>query len=64
MVFMSLLFIVAYEPGAKLVNTNHLDLSGKSNVKGTRIDDQGNLLIETDFGELMHKRPDIIGGMK
>jgi hypothetical protein len=27
------------------------------NVKGTRIDDEGNLLIETDFGELMHKRP-------
>jgi len=27
------------------------------NVKGTRLDDEGNLLIETDFGELMHKRP-------
>jgi hypothetical protein len=27
------------------------------NVKGTRIDEKGNLLIETDFGELMHKRP-------
>jgi len=27
------------------------------NVKGTRIDDEGNLLIETNFGELMHKRP-------
>jgi hypothetical protein len=27
------------------------------NVKGTRLDEQGNLLIETDFGELMHKRP-------
>jgi hypothetical protein len=27
------------------------------NVKGTRIDEEGNLLIETDFGELMHKKP-------
>jgi hypothetical protein len=27
------------------------------NVKNTRIDDEGNLLIETDFGELMHKKP-------
>ncbi|MGD2085937.1 MAG: hypothetical protein PVH61_07120 [Candidatus Aminicenantes bacterium] len=27
------------------------------NVKGTRLDDEGNLLIETDFGELMHKKP-------
>jgi hypothetical protein len=27
------------------------------NVKGTRIDYEGNLLIETEFGELMHKRP-------
>ena len=27
------------------------------NVKETRIDEEGNLLIETDFGELMHKRP-------
>jgi len=27
------------------------------NVKGTRMDEEGNLLIETDFGELMHKRP-------
>ncbi|MDQ1353539.1 MAG: hypothetical protein QG657_3845 [Acidobacteriota bacterium] len=27
------------------------------NVKGTRIDEQGNLLIETGFGELMHKKP-------
>jgi hypothetical protein len=27
------------------------------NVKGTRIDDKGNLLNETDFGELMHKKP-------
>jgi hypothetical protein len=27
------------------------------NVKGTRIDEEGNLLIETDFGELIHKRP-------
>ncbi|MCP5104850.1 MAG: hypothetical protein GY950_15800 [bacterium] len=27
------------------------------NVKGTRIDKEGNLLIETDFGELMHKKP-------
>jgi hypothetical protein len=27
------------------------------NVKGTRLDKEGNLLIETDFGELMHKKP-------
>jgi hypothetical protein len=27
------------------------------NVKGTRLDDQGNLLIETDSGELIHKKP-------
>ena len=27
------------------------------NVKGTRIDKDGNLLIETEFGELMHKCP-------
>jgi hypothetical protein len=27
------------------------------NVKGTRLDEEGNLLIETDFGELMHKKP-------
>jgi hypothetical protein len=27
------------------------------NVKGTRLDEEGNLLIETGFGELMHKRP-------
>jgi hypothetical protein len=27
------------------------------NVKGTRIDNEGNLLIETDFGELIHKKP-------
>ncbi|MCP5108009.1 MAG: hypothetical protein GY950_31760, partial [bacterium] len=27
------------------------------NVKGTRIDEKGNLLIETDSGELMHKKP-------
>jgi len=27
------------------------------NVKGTRIDEEGNLLIETDFGKLMHKKP-------
>ncbi|MCP4218274.1 MAG: hypothetical protein GY765_26800, partial [bacterium] len=27
------------------------------NVKGTRLDAEGNLLIETDFGELMHKKP-------
>jgi hypothetical protein len=27
------------------------------NVKGTRIDQEGNLLIETDFGELIHKKP-------
>jgi hypothetical protein len=26
-------------------------------VKGTRLDKEGNLLIETDFGELIHKRP-------
>ena len=26
-------------------------------VKGTRIDDKGNLLVETDSGELIHKRP-------
>jgi hypothetical protein len=26
-------------------------------VKGTRLDEEGNLLIETDFGELMHKKP-------
>jgi hypothetical protein len=26
-------------------------------VKSTRMDEEGNLLIETDFGELMHKRP-------
>jgi hypothetical protein len=25
-------------------------------VKGTRIDDKGNLLVETDSGELIHKR--------
>jgi hypothetical protein len=29
-----------------------------NNVKGTRLDEQGNLLIETDFGQLIHKRPD------
>jgi len=27
------------------------------NVKATRIDGEGNLLIETDFGELIHKKP-------
>jgi hypothetical protein len=27
------------------------------NVKGTRLDEQGNLLIATDFGELIHKKP-------
>jgi hypothetical protein len=27
------------------------------NVKGTRLDEEGNLLIETDFGQLMHKKP-------
>lgn len=27
------------------------------NVKGTQIDEQGNLLIETDFGELEHRKP-------
>jgi len=27
------------------------------NVKGTHIDEEGNLLIETNFGELMHKKP-------
>jgi hypothetical protein len=27
------------------------------NVKGTRVDDEGNLVIKTDFGRLMHKRP-------
>ncbi|MGD2085439.1 MAG: SBBP repeat-containing protein [Candidatus Aminicenantes bacterium] len=27
------------------------------NVKGTRIDNQGDLIIETDFGELVHKKP-------
>jgi hypothetical protein len=27
------------------------------NVKRTRIDEEGNLLIETDFGELIHKKP-------
>ena len=27
------------------------------NVKGTRLDEEGNLLIETDFGELIHKKP-------
>jgi hypothetical protein len=27
------------------------------NVKGTRLDDEGNLLIATNFGELMHKKP-------
>ncbi|MCK4822109.1 SBBP repeat-containing protein [bacterium] len=26
-------------------------------IKGTRIDDKGNLLVETDSGELIHKRP-------
>lgn len=28
-----------------------------NNVKGTRLDDEGNLLIETEFGELIHKKP-------
>jgi hypothetical protein len=28
------------------------------NVKGTRVDDGGNLLIETGFGELVHKKPE------
>ncbi len=27
------------------------------NVKGTRVDEKGNLLVETEFGELMHKKP-------
>ena len=27
------------------------------NVKGTRLDEEGNLLVETNFGELMHKKP-------
>ncbi len=27
------------------------------NVKGSRINDEGNLLIETDFGVLVHKKP-------
>jgi hypothetical protein len=27
------------------------------NIKGTRLDDEGNLLVKTDFGELMHKKP-------
>jgi hypothetical protein len=27
------------------------------NVKGTRLDKEGNLLIVTDFGQLMHKKP-------
>ena len=27
------------------------------NVKGTRMDEAGNLLVETRFGELMHKKP-------
>ncbi|MHC5062148.1 MAG: SBBP repeat-containing protein, partial [Planctomycetota bacterium] len=27
------------------------------NVKGTRIDEKGNLMIETEFGELMHQKP-------
>jgi hypothetical protein len=27
------------------------------NVKGTRLDSEGNLVIETDFGELIHKKP-------
>jgi hypothetical protein len=27
------------------------------NVKGTRVDDEGNLVIETDSGELIHKKP-------
>jgi hypothetical protein len=37
---------------------NHHDIRFVyTSVKGTRLDEQGNLLIETDFGELMHKRP-------
>jgi hypothetical protein len=37
---------------------NHGDIRFEyKNVKGTRIDEEGNLLIETDFGELMHKKP-------
>ena len=28
-----------------------------TNVNGTRLDEVGNLLIETDFGELIHKKP-------
>ncbi|MDD8025525.1 MAG: SBBP repeat-containing protein [Acidobacteriota bacterium] len=27
------------------------------NVKGTRVDEEGNLLVETGFGELMHNKP-------
>ena len=27
------------------------------NIKSTRLDDEGNLLIETKFGELIHKKP-------
>jgi hypothetical protein len=27
------------------------------NVKGTRIDNEGNLMVETDFGKLVHKKP-------
>jgi hypothetical protein len=27
------------------------------NVKGTRVDEAGNLLVETGFGELVHKKP-------
>ncbi|MGD2091925.1 MAG: SBBP repeat-containing protein [Candidatus Aminicenantes bacterium] len=27
------------------------------NVKGTRLDEEGNLLIETNFGQLLHKKP-------
>ncbi len=27
------------------------------NVKGTRVDEAGNLLVETGFGDLMHKKP-------
>jgi uncharacterized repeat protein (TIGR01451 family) len=27
------------------------------NVKGTRVDKEGNLLVKTDYGELMHKKP-------
>jgi len=39
-------------------NGNPGDIRFKyKNVKGTRIDKDGNLLIETDFGEMMHKRP-------